>query len=251
MSGELFLDRFFRVNQEIDLPDGEKVTIRVLSDAEVQQVADYAVREQSITLSRMRDAKSVEYTERVTPIAEAPDEVLIDIIVNTKRIDYVREARDLYPIDFYPYPKGATPEEKIETQVRQAKHEKDVFEAQMKYVTSAEENLRVKLAGMTREAWLSMATNATINYIATQRRFEADTAMTLSMSIEADGKRKWTAEDTRSLPRKVQDALLLKYREVDSIDPWELTKSIKARNAVGVGTVDPVGERASESPSSE
>ena len=96
-----------------------------------------------------------------------------------------------------------------------------------------------------------MATNATINYIATQKRFEADTAITVSMSIETtDGKRRWTADDVRSLPRKVQDALLLKYREVDSIDPWELTKSIKARDAGGVGAVDSVGERDSESPAS-
>jgi hypothetical protein len=65
---------------------------------------------------------------------------------------------------------------------------------------------------------------------------DAEMYYTVWCSAEIDGQKVWKSpEDIKRLPGKLVTFLYDKYREVDAIDPWEVTKSVAQGHIVGVG----------------
>lgn len=235
------LDEFFRVSKDVELPDGKVVTVRVLSDIDTQARSDYALSEQAKMVELLKDSTSDVYKTRIAILGDSATESLIDIVCDIKRMDYVREAYDLHRTDFYVFPDNATDEEKVNVLQRQAQHEREVREAQTNYVINAENNLRAKLEKMEHASLVEMAKSAAVNTYGVRARLLADRHWVIANAFEVDGKPVWTIDSVKELPGKVQDFLVAQYQEVDSIDPWELTKSLSQRAAVGMDSVDSSG----------
>lgn len=242
----MFLDEFFRVNTEVELParkgKKEKIIVRTLSDVEMQARSDYALSEQARVYAETQNPESDIYKANIAPLEQASDEILINAMADILRVDSIREANELFRIDFYPYPDNATDEEKRETLDRQKKHEEDIYGQRLRLVASREESARKHWADLSHDVLLKNARAAVTRLYPFKASVEAELYFTISRACETlDGNPKWTIEQVKKLSGKMVDSLMAKYREVDAIDPWELTKSQPQGNVGGVEPSDSGG----------
>lgn len=235
------LDEFFRVMDEVDLPaspaypKGERAMVRVLSDVEIQSRSEYVISEQLKVSDQLRDANSAFYILKIAPLDAASDEVLIETLAEVYRVNLMRDSGEMFRLDFYPYPDKATPEEKIETLRRQEIHEREVYAARLKYVADGERAYREKLAGLNHDILLVNAKTAASQVYIFKAQVDAELWFTIAHAYSTlDGKQRWTLEQVKNLPGRVLNLLIKKYREVDAVDPWELTKSLATGNTGGM-----------------
>jgi len=230
------LDKFLRVYQEVELPDHEKVIVRVLSDLEMNARGDYAVSEQVRMTQRLKNPESEEYKTKISALEEMSDEQLRDLSARSKYPEYVREASEvLYRIEFYPYPDDATDKDKVDTELRQKAHEEDVYGKRVRHITDRDKAYREKIESLSRESLLKMAQEQAAQLHILTASINAETYFTISRAFETvDRKQRWTIDQVKELPSKVIDGLIRFYKEVDSIDPWELTKSVSPGDSGGV-----------------
>jgi hypothetical protein len=240
------LDEFFRThNDDVELPSGEKVSVRVLSDAEIQARSEYALSEQLKVQDALRDDSTDLYRLKVAPLLEATTEGLIETLAEVRRVDLMREANELFSLDFFPYPDDATEEEKLDTLRRQKDHESNVYATRAQYIVNGEISYRAKLADLPRETLVASAKSAATRLYVIKAQIDAELYYTVATAYSfLRGARRWTMDQVTNLPGRVLDFLMTKYREVDNIDPWELTKSLKTGSA---GGVESGGEERSDS----
>jgi hypothetical protein len=230
------LDEFFRVcDDNVELPSGEKVSVRVLSDVEIQARAEYAISEQLKVSDLLRDPTSEMYRLKILPLLDATDEGLVDTLAEVRRVDLAREANETIPMDFFPYPDDATEDEKLDTLRRQREHESNVYSTRARYIVDNEMAYRKKVAELPRETLVMNAKSVASRLYVIKAQIDAELYYTVATAFSTlDGKKRWTIEQVKNLPGKVLDFLMSKYQEIDRTDPWELTKSLAAGNAGGV-----------------
>jgi len=247
----MFLDDFFRVNAEVELPARkgkakEKLIVRTLSDSEIQERAEYALSEQARMSNALRDVNSDMYHAKISILVDATTEALIDTIAEVRRVDASREAQEMYAIDFYPYPDDASMEEKLETLERQKKHEESIYTARAQYIVNQEGSLRKRLVELPREVILDNAKVSVSKIYLIKAATEAELWFTIAHAYETlDGKQRWSMDEVKKLSGRIVDRLAAEYRKVDAIDPWELTKSVPEGSSSGVVSSDTDGERQS------
>lgn len=240
------LDEFFRTcNDDVALPTGERVSVRVLSDIETQERSEFAIAEQLKVSDALRNPESDLYRLKIDPLLTATDEGLIETLAEVRRVDLAREASDVATLDFFPYPDDATEDEKLDTLRRQREHESNVYATRARYILDNEAKYREKLAQMSRQQLLDNAKSAATRLYIIKAQIDAELYYTVARAYsDLHGSPRWTIEQVKNLPGRLLDFLMSEYRKVDAVDPWELTKSLAAGNVGGVESSDQ--ERSSD-----
>jgi len=229
------LDEFFRANRDIELPNGEIVTQRVLSDFEMNAKRDYALSEATRVSDALKNPESDLYKTKILPLEDTALETLIDLMAQGRMYELEREARDLYRLDFVPTPDEATLIEEIDTGKKQTEIELKVYADRAKHVLGGINAYRQKVSELPRETLLKELHTRAIQSFTYAMSQDSDVYYTVWCSIESDGKKHWkTVDDIHQMPMPVIDRLYKLYKEMDSIDPWEITKSESAGVAGGV-----------------
>lgn len=231
----MFLDDFYRVCNDTALPDGKKVYVRTLSDTEIQARGEYSIAQQLIIHDQLRDTESALYRLKVLPLLASSDEDIIESLAEIRRADLVQEATEQFPLDFFPYPDNPTEEEKLETVQRQRAHEESVYAARAKYVIDNDRVYREKLATLSHDILLNSIKNISTRVFVIRAQIEAEVHFTIATAFNnLDGTPLWSVDQVKNFSGNVINRLMQEYREVDKIDPWELTKSLQAGDAGGV-----------------
>jgi hypothetical protein len=231
------LDQFFRVcNDEVKLPDGRTITIRTLSDTETNGRHEYSVAEAMRVAELLRNPESELYRTKVLIMKDASLETVTSLLVQARIQELIREANDLYRLDFIPAPDNATLLEQVDNTLQQSKADDSVYQLRLQHVNKGVEAYREKLSKLSREVVDREAAARAQQFYAASYSEDALIYYTVWCSAELNGKRVWASpEEVRNLPRAIIDYLYAKYREVDQIDPWEVTKSLAAGSVGGVG----------------
>lgn len=251
MSADLRLDEFMRIQKDVELPNGEIVTVRVLSDLELNARRDYALSESVRVTEALKNPDSDLYHTKIAPLVDAGKDSLIDVLAEARRMEIARDAMDLYRIDFFPYPDNATEQEMVEARIRQSAHEQEVQKQRTEYIIKGEAAYREKMNALPFETLVKETQSRAVQVYSASVASDSEIYYTIWCSVEVGGHKKWhTPEEVKQLPSKVIDFLYKAYREVDALDPWALTKSEFTGEPVGVGEVSPNGKRKGKRPAS-
>ena len=242
MSADLRLDDFLRVSKDVDLPNGEIVTVRVLSDLELNARRDYALSESIRITEQLKNPDSELYKTKIAPLVDAGAQSLIDVLAEARRMELAREAMDVYRMDFFPYPENATEQEQVDARMKQAEHEKEVRTLRTEYIIKGEAAYRLRMEELPFEALVKETQSRAVQVYSSSVANDAEIYYTVWCATEVGSHKKWHApEEIKQLPAKVINFLYAAYREVDASDPWALTKSESAGEPAGVGEDDPIG----------
>lgn len=237
------LDEFLRVSKDVGFPkpDGttEKVTVKVLSDLAMNAKQEYITAARTKMTMALRDPQSEEYQKKLSSLEASTRQELTSLLLQSFQTELTRQAQDLFRVDFLPLPDDPaappTPEEVTENRIRQKEHEDSIYAARAKYVIDGLTRQSEKYDGMSDEALLKEVRAQSSNLFSTLAGMDADNIYTIYAACRVDGKPKWSLDEVRELPERVINKLLAVYQEVDSVDPWELTKSLSERKPVRVG----------------
>ena len=244
MSADLRLDEFLRIQKDVELPNGEIVTVRVLSDLELNARRDYALSESVRVTEALKNPESELYRTKIAPLVDAGKDSLIDVLADAWRMELARQALDVYRVDFFPYPDNASDQEMIDARMKQAEHEKEIQTQRAEYIIKGEASYREKMSAMPFEAIVKETQSRAVQVYSASVASDCEIYYTVWCATEVGGHKKWhSPEEVKQLPSKVIDFLNKAYREVDSVDPWSLTKSEFTGESVGVGEVSPNGKR--------
>lgn len=236
MATDLRLDEFMRVSQDVALPSGEIVTVRVLSDLELNARRDYALSESVRMAEELKNPNSELYRLKIAPLVDAGAQSLIDVLAEARRLELAREAVDVYRFDFFPYPDNATDQEMIDVRIKQAAHEQEQLAKRTEHIVKGEAAYREKMAALPFETLVKETQSRAVQVYSASVANDSDTYYTVWCATEVGGHKKWhTPEEIKQLPYKVIDFLYKEYRKVDAIDPWALTKSESEGQPAGVG----------------
>jgi len=241
---EFHIDKFFRVSTETALPDGTAVTVRTLSDVELKARQAHAVSILGQASQRFRNPESEDHKARIAPLFEVTDESLVETLVSTWRPEWIGEARESQRMMIFPYPDDANDTEKVDIDRKQKEHEQAIFAERTKYLTNRELAFREKVKSWDRETLLKNVVDRAVGLYALDESLQEQDYYTIWRAVEIDDKPHWSfVDEVRQLHPKVASELLRVYQEVDSQDPWELTKSLVSRDSERVGEDNPNGKR--------
>lgn len=249
--GDLRLDEFMRVSTDIDLPDKTKATMRVLSDIEMNARRDYTLEASIRIAEQLKNPETELYWLKIRPVEDFTLDSLLGIVSEDRVQELIREAKDVYRVDFFPEPERAADKELVENRVAQGKHEKEVAEAQAKHVLTGLTAYRQKFTELPRETQVKEVQARAVWVYAASSAQDAEVYYTLWCAIERDGTKVWKSpEDVMKLDRRIITKLYQQYKGLDSIDPWEITKSISKGSSDRMGKKRAVGKRNGKRPES-
>lgn len=225
------LDKLFRAFKPVELPNGETVIVRALSDAE-RKTKQMATLRAAIRLDqRLDDPESDEYLVYITPVAQLPREELEEIVVEWQKNDLARAAFEQYKNEYLPFPDDATDEEMKDVLGKRKESEAATEQARKDYVKREAKVFAKKVQGWTDEVLLKEAVRRKKFAVSIGERFSEDVYQTIFLGTEKDGHRYFSSMDeVRSMHTDVLNRLLESQREVDSLDIWELTKTGDGRH---------------------
>ena len=242
--GDIRLDDFMRVCTDIELPDGKPATMRVLSDIELNARRDYALEVSVRITEQLKDPNSELHRLKIKPVEDFTLDSLLGIVSEDKVSELVREAKDVFRVDFFPEPEKPSEKEVIETRSNQAKHEREIAEAQSKHVLTGLQTYRDKFIALDRATQVKEVQARAVWVYAASSAQDAEVYYTVWCAVERDGGKVWKSpEDVQKLDRRIIDRLYKEYKELDAIDPWALTKSQSERTPDRLDKKRLVGKR--------
>ena len=250
MSTDLRLDDFLRVCKDnVALPNGELVTVRVLSDLELNAKRDYALAESVRVTEQLKNPESELYKMKIGPLVDAGKDALVSILVDARRIELAREANDVYRMNFFPFPDNATEQERVDIMLKQKQHEQEVYQQRAQHIIEGEKAYREQISELPFETIVKETQARAIQVYSVSVSSDADLYYAIWCATETkDGKKRWESPEViANLPMKVINFLRDVYREVDAIDPWALTKSESEGTTAGVGENTVAGEQPTAS----
>ena len=227
------LDEFLRVSKDIDFPTPngfEKVTVRVLSDLEQNAKWEYATAVKVSLVTKLRDPETAEYAKYIRPLDISTRADLTKQLLEYWQNEYIRQAQELYPYTFAPLPDDPKEEEVVENRITQQLLDGEVLNARAKYVVDAVAAYATKAEGLSDALLLSEAKDKSVWLYSAILSLQEERNYKLWRAVVQDGKPKVeSAEAVKELPQRIIAKLIEAYDQVDSIDPWELTKSLSER----------------------
>lgn len=224
------------MDDDVTLPNGEKIILRVLSETETNTRRDYGIAEAVRVSNDLKNPESELYRTKVFPLRDATAESVVDVLVQGRITELVREANDLYRMDFIVPPDNATLLEEVDTALSQKTREDEVYAARAKHLLDGIKTYREKALALPRDLLnreIEIRAQQVYAELAAQ---DAELYYTLWCAAESGEKKRWkSVNEVKKLPPVVVSFLAEKYKVLDKIDPWEITKSISQGD---VGRVD-------------
>lgn len=230
---EFKLDDLFNVEAEFELPNGEVVTVRVLTEAEVAERDDAALK--AYRAEQERYEKGTEEYEKVFgPLEEADTEALVYMCAAVEHSAQRIKVQRQYPMRYFPVPEEATTEEKIEVMRQQDAHEADIMAKREKALDEHVEKFIERMKQEEdRDKLMRRATRALIEMRGETERVKEFYAQTVHLAARkdgSDGPPYWPIEAVRKhgrrggLSERVYNEILALYFQIDDADPWTLQK---------------------------
>ena len=208
------VDRLFRCVKEVELA-GRKLTVRALSDIEMQMRYRAALLEKMRVVQALKNKDSDEYKLVYLPLEEATDDQLRATLFSLKRRDFVREAEEEIVAPYIPFPDNATKEEEVEVLENRDKALKDANTARVESVKAKLEAYRELLKNSERDKLLPQAQKIVVdNY--SEGEFQ-DEFLNQTLFLCMDGQ--LTLEDVRNLSTQAKSRLMQAFVEVNDLDP--------------------------------
>jgi len=225
--GSLSMDAMYRVRTTVTMPDGAVMVVRTLSEAEVQTKNRMALDASRQRADRLRDPQSDEHKELIAPLHWLNANAARAILVSLKQTELRREAVSQIPYEFIPIPDGASLEEKREILSRREKSEEETRTKREKWVSARLSEYQSKIEQLDHETLLLELESQTILAYAYQAYFDTLQYATLYLACRRDDGSRWfsSLEQVQEMGVAVLDKIFAAYREVDSVDPWELEKN--------------------------
>jgi hypothetical protein len=235
------LDQFMRVcDDDVTLPDGRKVTVRTLSELESNARYDYGVAEALRVSEALKTKESEMYQLKVLPLYDATLETVQSLLAQGRIAELVREAGDLYRMDFIPAPDDATLSEEVEAMKQQEQFEKGIYESRTKHIVDGVTAYKNKLAELPKETLMREIELRAQQIYSSAYAQDAEMYYTVWCCTEINEKKVWkNPEEVKNLPGKLISFLYDKYKKVDEVDPWEITKSVTTGKTGGMGQDSP------------
>jgi len=202
------------------------ITVRALSDLDVQERRQVAMLESANERDVLSDKDSDRYRELVADaISEADDDTMRAAIVQFESSIAGDNAEELLPFQYIPFPDGATLEERHEVIRKREGHEAEVRGQRIKYVAERTEKLRKKVEDWDTETLQRELERRIIANWVLAKYTEVFQYQTLVQACFVDGKPMFGSwQEVRDHSDKLVKKLFTAYREVDSVNPWELEK---------------------------
>lgn len=225
------LDDLYNTEADITLPDGQVITVRTMTDAEVNVRELASLEVSSVIEERLSDKGDPEYLSLIAPLEhlDPPDLIAVIMAVKTRYIE--DRVRAEFPFRYIPFPDDATDEEKRDVLTRRRESEAKVQQRRSEVQSERGAKERADLEELDHDELRARATNALVSTEMFTARLTEYYAQTIFMAcVDEDGSPTFDLEAVRKhgtrggLNEKVFQRLMSVYNEIDDVDPWILEK---------------------------
>ncbi|MFA5637020.1 MAG: hypothetical protein WC977_14085 [Anaerovoracaceae bacterium] len=225
------LDDLYNTEAVVVLPDGEKVVVRTLTEAEVQLREQLAIARSAAVEADIKAEDGKLHTEMIEPLQQLGREELIAIILAVADVAERMKAEQDIPYVYVPAPEGADDAEKRKAMMDQEEVDAKVRQMRSERVSRELVRLRERLDELEDEKLVNRAVGAFVQSQLYNAKYEEFMVQTVVMATRKfDGEQRFDLETVRrhgkkdGLSERVFQRLLGAYGKVDSADPWELQK---------------------------
>lgn len=225
------LDDLYNTEATVTLPDERVITVRTLTDAEVNLRDLASLEASSVVEEQYSDEGSEDYKSLIGPIELLDPPDLIAIIMAVRERFIGERVNSEHPFRYIPFPDKASEEEKREVLTRRRESEAKVIHrrSEEKSATLIKERTDLEELDDPGEL-LRRAKNSMMNTEMFTARVSEFYAQTVYLSCTEDGDLAFDLETLQrqgrkdGLNAKVFNRLLEVYGEIDIADPWILEK---------------------------
>ena len=225
------LDELYNTEARVTLPNDKVVTVRTLTDAEVNMRDLASLEASSRKEEELSDKTGEQYLSMIEPLErlDPPDLIAIIMAVRERLVD--ERVRSEYPFRYIPFPDEATEDERREVLTKRREHEERVRQRRSEEKSRRLTEEREELESLSEEELLGRATNNLVRTEMFTAQMAEFYAQTLHLACRDDGDkpvfdlgviRRHGRKD--GLNEMVFSRLLEVYGEIDTTDPWELEK---------------------------
>lgn len=204
------------------------IIVRALSDLDVQERRKVALLASEEEREELGNKEGDHYKELVVEsLEDATEGVLREALLQFAVADLTRDAEDLLPFRFVPFPNDASLEERHGVLRQREEHEAEIRAERLKYVDQRVDKLREKSLAWEYDVLLRETERKIVESWIWAKYTQVFQYQTLVLSCFKDGAPLFKCwEDVPKNSDKFVKRLFSAYREVDSVDPWELEKNV-------------------------
>ena len=215
------IDRMLRAYTQVG-----DVTVRALSDLDVRERDRVALEASREEADELRDEQSEKYKELIAPMLDMDDGEMRAAIVAFQGRQYWRDIEAELQYEYIPFPDDATLEERQEVLRRREVHEEEIRGQRATVIAKRIATFDEKVQIWTTEVLQREMQRRAIAAHSMAKYADVWNYATLVLACFEDGKplfRTW--EDVPKMSSRAVEGLFTAYREVDSVDVWELEKN--------------------------
>ncbi len=215
------IDRMLRAYTQVG-----DATVRALSDLDVRERDRIALEASREEADELRDEESEKYKELIAPMLDMSDDEMKDTIVAFQGRQYWRDIEAELQYEYIPFPDDATLEERQEVLRKREVHEEEVRRERATVIAKRIVTFDEKVQTWTTEVLQREMQRRAIAAHSMAKYADVWNYATLVLACFRGGKplfKKW--EDVPEMSARAVEGLFTAYREVDSVDVWELEKN--------------------------
>ena len=229
------LDRLYRARKAVALPDNSTVLVRALSDAERRQIQTDSLAASMRFDRALKDHNSNEYLCYVYPLESATRDELIEALAQWRRSELMLAAQREFKDEYLPFPDDATLEEMKAVVLQREESEARIKASREAFIEKQIVDERIRLSDKPEDALRVSALKYRAQYVSALEAYAENVRRCVYYSCEkTDGGRAYTFEEVCNLETSVLNKLYTEHKEVDSLDPWEITKMGDGRKPEGM-----------------
>jgi hypothetical protein len=190
------------------------LTLRALSDLELQARDEYCLTSMGRRRRLLRDPQSDEYLQYIEWIPDDPEQNLVELALTARRMDLIQESQRDIKAALLPIPDDAQNEEKLEVLEKRKAEDQRVIDARVAFVEAGVARERERLQALERKELEKVATRSQVNFQCDRAWSKAFDEYTLFAGVFQDDactQRQFTSpEATHEIARDLRSALLSK-----------------------------------------
>lgn len=228
------IDRMLRAYTQVG-----DITVRALSDLDVRERDRIALEASREKADELRDEQSEEYKELIAPMLLMDDSEMKAAIVAFQGRQYWRDIEAELQYEYIPFPDDATLEERQEVLRKREVHEEQVRQERATVIAKRIATFDEKVKIWTTEVLQREMQRRAVAAHSMAKYADVWNYATLVLACFRNGKPLFkTWEDVPEMSSRAVEDLFTAYREVDSVDVWELEKNFST-DTIQVGSEQP------------
>lgn len=228
---EIQLDDLFRATKEIELPKGLRGQVRALSDGEVKERRRYAILHSLKATREIEDESSEAHRLTIAPLkSEKQKAPLIDVVMQVRRVEFIRDAIAFISNVMIPLPDDATDVQEREILAQREVQDQKVRDKRTAHVAKRLTDVRKKYTKLTVNKLRQMAQQAIVSVYEQAASIDAVRWYTVYAGVFVHRGDKLerlypSPEAASKSPEAVVDRLFNEVEDVNAVDPWEVAKN--------------------------